>query len=89
MIRFWEDAVSRGFRSKHRRQGRLGEVSHAADVPMGIAGNNGRPTAFEPDADIPAVLRVCAGGAMEALGVQLDFSRDSLVLPEQGWGAIS
>ena len=50
--------------------GRRGEVRRAADMPVGIAGNGDKFTAFELDADIPAFLRK---GAMGALGGQLDF----------------
>ena len=60
---------------------RLGEVRHAADIPVGIAGNKGKFAAFALNADIPALLRK---GAMEALGGQLDFLRGSLVLRRQG-----
>ena len=63
--------------------GRLGEVSHAADIPGGIAGNKGKCAAFALDADIPALLRK---GAMEALGGQLDCSRGSWVLRRHGGG---
>ena len=38
-------------------------------------------TAFALDAEIPASSRKCA---MEALGGQLDFSRDVLALRKQG-----
>ena len=61
--------------------GRLGEVRHAADIPLRIAGNKGKHAAFAPDADIPALLR---RGALEALGGQLEFLRGSLVLRRQG-----
>ena len=54
--------------------GRLGEVRHEANVPVGIAGSKNMFTAFVPDEDIPALLRK---GAMEALGGHLDFSRGS------------
>ena len=57
--------------------GRLGEVRHAADIPMGIAGRKGMFTSFVLEADIPPLLR---RGAAEALGGQLDFLRDSLNL---------
>ena len=61
--------------------GRLGEESHAADIPAGIAGNKGKFAAFALDADIPALLRE---GAAEESGSQLDVSRDPLVLLKQG-----
>ena len=48
---------------------------------MAIAGNTGMFTAFALDADTPALLRK---RAVEALGRQLDYSRDSLVLRKYG-----
>ena len=44
--------------------GRLGEVRHAAGIPVGVAGNTGKFAAFMLDSDIPAPLRK---GAMVAL----------------------
>ena len=61
--------------------GRLREVRHAADVPVGIAGNRGMFTAFALEAEIPALLRE---GVMEALGGKSNFLRGSLNLPRQG-----
>ena len=37
------------------RGGRLGEVRHDADIPVGIAGNVGKFAAFVLGADIPAL----------------------------------
>ena len=59
---------------------RLGEVRRAADIPAGIAGAQGVFTACVLDANIPALLRESAA---EALGGQLDFSRDLVVLLQQ------
>ena len=56
---------------------RLGEVRHAAAIPVGIAGKEGRFTASALDADIRVLMRK---GAMGALGGQSDSSRDSSVL---------
>ena len=53
--------------------GRLGQVSQAADIPVGVAGSKGNFPAFALEADIPALLRE---GAVEALGRPPDFSRD-------------
>ena len=50
--------------------GRLGEIRRAADTSVGAAGNRGKFTALVLEADIPALLR---GGASGALGGQLDF----------------
>ena len=61
--------------------GRLGEVRRAADSPVWVAGNKGKFTAFVLAADIPSLWRT---GGMEALAGQLNFSRDTLVLREQG-----
>ena len=58
-----------------------GEVRHAACIPAGVAGSKGMFIAFVLDADIPALLRK---DAVEALGGQLDFSRDSSVLLKEG-----
>ena len=61
--------------------GRFGEVSHVADIPVGVAGERGKFAAFALDAGAPAFL---PKGAMEAPGWQPDFSRDPLALHEQG-----
>ena len=45
---------------------KFGEVRHAADIPVGIAGGRGIFTAFPTDTDIPALLHI---GALGALGV--------------------
>ena len=55
--------------------GRIGGVKHAADNRVGIAGCKGACAAFLLDAEIPAWLRK---GALEALGAQLDFEKDTL-----------
>ena len=61
--------------------GRLGEARCAADISLGIAGNRTKFTAFAVEADIPALLRK---GAMGALGGQLVVSRDISTLRKQG-----
>ena len=61
--------------------GRIGEVKHAADIKVGVAGCKGAFTAFVLDAYIPALLRK---GALEALGAQLDFEKDTLSLLRHG-----
>ena len=48
---------------------------------MGVAGRKGAFTAFVLDAGIPALLRK---GALEALGAQLDFEKDTLSLLRHG-----
>ena len=48
---------------------RHGDARRAADIPAGIAGNQGKLATFVLDADIPSLLRK---GALEALGGQLD-----------------
>ena len=58
-----------------------GEVRHPADSPPGIARHTGKFPAFALDADFPALLRK---GAMVALGGQLDFPRDVLILRGHG-----
>merc|ERR1712052_65500 len=57
--------------------GRIGEVQYAANISVGIAGCKGTFTAFVMDAEVPALLRK---GALEALGAQLDFAKDTLWL---------
>ena len=37
--------------------GTIGEVGHAADIKVGIAGRRGASTAFAPEAESPALLR--------------------------------
>ena len=61
--------------------GRLRVVRHAADIPVGIANNEGAVTAFAPGADIPALSR---RGASKAPGGRLDVSRDMLTLRKRG-----
>ena len=61
--------------------GRIGEVQYAANITVGIAGRKGTFTAFVMDAEIPALLRK---GALEALGAQLDFAKDTLLLERHG-----
>ena len=61
--------------------GRIGEVQYAANITVGIAGRKGAFTAFVMDAEIPALLRK---GALEALGAQLDFAKDTLLLERRG-----
>ena len=60
---------------------RLGKVHHAADIPVEIAGNKGKITALALEVDLPALLRE---GASEALGRQLDSSRNISTLRKQG-----
>ena len=55
--------------------GRIGEVEHESDIEVGNAGRRGAFTAFALDAEIPALLRK---GALGALGAQLDFEKDTL-----------
>ena len=55
--------------------GRTGEVKHAADSKVGVAGCKGACAAFVLGAEIPAL--VCEE-ALEALGAQLDFEKDTL-----------
>ena len=61
--------------------GRVGEVRRAADTQVGVAGSRGACTAFALEADIPALLRE---GAPGALGGQLNFERDILTIRNQG-----
>ena len=56
----------------HFSDGRVGDVRYAADIPAGVAGDKGKLTAFDLDADIPALL--CKGAA-EALRGKWIFSR--------------
>ena len=62
---------------------RLGELRHAADILVGIAGIKGEFTPSVLDADIPALLRK---GAMEASGGQLEPPRDIWALQKRGGG---
>ena len=52
--------------------GRIGEVCHAADITVSVAGVKGAFTAFVLDSDIPALL---SKGALESLRGRLDFAR--------------
>ena len=61
--------------------GRPGEVCHAADVTAGVAGIEGRFTAFVLDSDIPALL---SRGALETLRGCSDFARHALTLGANG-----
>ena len=61
--------------------GRIGEVQYAANISVGIAGCKGAFTAFVMDAEVPALLRK---GALEALGAQLDFAKDTRLLERRG-----
>ena len=61
--------------------GCLEAVRRAADIPSGIAGNRGELAAFALGTKIPALLHT---GALEALGGQLDFSRDISRIRKQG-----
>ena len=60
---------------------RLGNVRHAADINVGIAGRRGAFAAFALEANLPALLR---GGALEALGGQSDFARVVLTIQSHG-----
>ena len=55
----------------------MSDVLSASDIAAGIAGAKGDIPALILDANIPAFLRK---GALEALGRQLDFPRDTLTL---------
>lgn len=61
--------------------GRLGEVCHAADITVGVAGVKGTFTAFVLDSDIPALL---SKGALESLHGCLDFAQHTLTLGKTG-----
>ena len=61
--------------------GRLGEVCHAADITVGVAGVKGTFTAFVLDSDIPALL---SKGALESLQGCLDFAQRTLTLGRSG-----
>ena len=63
------------------RDGRLGEVRHAADIPVWIVGNKRKFTAFARGGDVPALYRE---GAMEAIGGQLDYLRGLLIFRRRG-----
>ena len=61
--------------------GRIGEVKRAADFKVVNAGCQGAFAKFVLGAEIPALLRK---GALEALGAQLDFEKDTLPLLRHG-----
>merc|ERR1712016_341107 len=61
--------------------GRIGEVCHAADITVGVAGFEGTITAFVLDSDIPALL---SKGALESLRGRLDFAQHTLTLGATG-----
>ena len=61
--------------------GRTGEVCHAADIAVGVAGIKGVFTAFVLDSDAPALL---SEGGLETLQGCLDFVRHTLTLGTNG-----
>ena len=61
--------------------GRTGEVCHAADITVGVAGVKGTFTAFVLDSDIPALQ---GKGALESLRGRLDFAQHTLALGTTG-----
>ena len=61
--------------------GRTGEVCHAADITVGVAGIKGKFTAFVSDSDIPVAL---GKGALETPQGCLDFARHKLTLGING-----
>ena len=61
--------------------GRIGEVCHAADITVGVAGVKGAFTAFVLDSDIPALL---SKGASENLRGRLDFAQHTLTVGTTG-----
>ena len=61
--------------------GRTGEVCHAADTAVGVAGIKGVSAAFALDSDIPALL---SDRALATLLGRLDFARDTLTLGTNG-----
>ena len=63
--------------------GRMGEVCHAADITVGVAGVKGTFTAFVLDSVIPALL---SKGALESLRGCLDFAQHMLTLGKTGKG---
>ena len=52
-------------------------MKHAADIKVGIAGRKGAVAAFALEAEIPALQ---CKGALEALGAQLDFEKDTVLV---------
>ena len=61
--------------------GRTGEVCHAADIAVGVAGVKGMSAAFVLDSDIPALL---SKGALETLQWRSDFARHTTTLGASG-----
>ena len=61
--------------------GRIGEVKYAADIKVGFAGCRGVSTALVLEADIPALLRT---GALGALGGQFNCERDISTIRNHG-----
>ena len=59
------------------RNGRVGDVRYAADIPAGIAGGRGEIAASLLGADIAALLRE---GALGSLGGQSDYTRNAAAL---------
>ena len=63
------------------RNGRLGEVRYAVDIPVGLACGRGRFAAFSMEAETPAPLH---NGSLEAPEGQSHFPRNLLTLGELG-----
>ena len=61
--------------------GRTGEVCHAADITVAVAGTQGMFTAFVLGSDIPALL---SKGALETSQGRLDFARHAPTLGAKG-----
>ena len=61
--------------------GRTGQVCHAADITVGVAGVKGAFTAFVLDSDNPALL---SKGALESLRGCLDSAQHTLTLGATG-----
>ena len=61
--------------------GRAGEVRHAADITVGLAGVKGAYTAFVLDSDAPAPL---SKGALGSLRGCLDFAQHTFALGATG-----
>ena len=83
---FWRNRAFGGFpRTRLARltfgDGSPGEVRRPTDIPVGLAGNKEKATAFALDVEISDLLRK---GALEALGGQLDVPRDISTLRKQG-----
>ena len=85
-----EPLANRGFQAASTYPGhatfkfgddRTGEVCHAADTAVGVAGIKGMFTAFVLDSDVPALL---CKGALETLLGCLDFARQTLTMGANG-----